>query len=160
MASATFQELRTAFPRAHSDFIVACQDKGLTVEKARAEYDEETAKALEEKEQSLAKAKAEIDELKKEAESKAKAKAEEEEKKEAEAKAKAEEEEKAAEAKAKAGVKAAAGGRVTGGQSARAVWDDAIAEKIKSGLPRAKAFRAVAIENPDLQLQVIAEANP
>lgn len=159
MAPATFVELKTAFPRAKADFIVACQEKGHTLDKARAEYDEQMAKALEETIEELAKAKAQIEELKKEEE--AKAKAQEEEKKDAEAKAKAQEEEekKAAEAKAKAGVKAAASGKAKGGQSALASWNDAIAEKIKTGLPRAKAVRAVVIENPELQGQVIAEAN-
>jgi len=156
---ATFTELKAAFPRAKAEFLVLCQDKGHTLDKARAEYDEATAKALEETTEELAKARAGFEEFKKETESKAKA--EEEEKKEADAKAKAEEEEekKAAEAKAKSGVKAAASGKTRGGQNASDRFHEAIAEKMKTGLPKAKAMRQVCIEDPDLQQEFIAEAN-
>ena len=159
MASATFQELKSAFPRAHADFIVACQSKGLTLENARAEYDEETAKAMEEKDKELAKAKAEIDEIKKETE--AKAKAEEEEKKEAEAKAKAEEEEekKAAEAKAKAGVAVAATGKATSGRLAQCRFMDSVNEKIKLGLPKARAISETVHSDPEAHREFVLAAN-
>jgi len=159
MASATYHELKSAFPKAKAEFFTRCLDKDLTIDKARAEYDEAMAKALEETTTELAKAKAELEEMKKESE--AKAKAEEEEMKEAVAKAKAEEEEEkvATAAKAKAGVRAAASGKTRGCQSATDRWNEAIAEKTKMGLPKAKAVRQVSIEDPDLQAEFIAEAN-
>lgn len=158
--AASFQDLRKAFPKASAEFIVRCQDKGLELDRARAEYEESLAKALEETQEQLAKAKAQIEEFeKKETETAAKAKAEEE-LKEAAAKAKAEEEEKQAAAKAKArGVPPAKAGTGKTGQTATARWNDAVAEKVRAGLPKAKAVRAVAIEDPDLHREMIAEAN-
>ena len=159
MASATYHELKTAFPRAKAEFLTKCLDKDLTIDKARAEYDEAMAKAMEEKDAELAKAAAEIEEMKKESE--AKAKAEEEEKKEAEAsaKAKAEEEKKAAEAKAKSGVLPVGDGKARGGQSATAEWNETIADKMKAGLPKSKAIRSVVIERPELHQSYLAEVN-
>lgn len=158
--AASFQDLRKAFPKASAEFIVRCQDKGLELDRARNEYEESLAAALAETQEQLAKAKAQIEEFeKKDQEAAAKAKAEEE-LKEAACKAKAEEEEKQAAAKAKArGVVPARAGTGKGGQTATARWNDAIAEKVKAGLPKAKAVRQVAIEDPDLQREMIAEAN-
>ena len=48
MASATYHELKSAFPKAKAEFFTRCLDKDLTIDKARAEYDEAMAKALEE----------------------------------------------------------------------------------------------------------------
>lgn len=162
MAAATFADLKKTFPKAKADFIVRCQERNLELDAARAEYDEMMAKALEEMTEEAAKAKAELEELK-EAEAKAKAKAEEEETA-AKAKAKAEEDEekKAAEARAKGrGVRPVAGSGATNksGQSATARWKAAISEKIKEGLPRAKAVRQVCIEDPELQQDFIDESN-
>ena len=159
MAAATYQELKAAFPRAKAEFLTGCLDKGHTLDKARAEFDEENAKAIEEKDAELAKAKAEIDEMKKETE--AKAKAEEEEKKDAEAKAKAAEEEEkdAAEAKAKAGVKAAASGKAKGGGTATARFQGLVNERIKLGLPRAQAVAEVVHEDPELHKEFVQAAN-
>jgi len=156
--AASFAELKKAFPRASAEFVVRCLDKSLDLDAARNEYDEAMAKALEEMTEECAKAKAELEEMK---ESAAKAKAEEEEK-QAEAKAKAEEEEKkdaAAKAKARGVAPAKSSASASGGQTATARWNDAVAEKIKAGLPRAKAIRAVVLEQPELQEEVIAEAN-
>lgn len=159
MPAATYQELRKAFPKASAEFIVKCQEKDLPLDKARAEYDEDTAKALEETTKELAKARAEMEEMKKEME--CKAKAEEEEKAATEAKAKAMEEEKkdAAQAKAKAGVKAAGSGRGASGGTARDAWACAVQARVKDGMPKAKAVRAVAIEEPELQAAYVAEVN-
>ena len=155
---ATFQELKTAFPRARADFIVSCLDKGHTLDKARAEFDEQQAKALEETTKELEETKAGFEEFKKNAEEEAKAA--EEEKKEAEAKAKAQEEEEkeAAEAKAKAGVKAAASGKAKGGQTASA-FHDAVNERIKLGLTRAQAVAETVHENPELHQKYVQAAN-
>lgn len=157
MAAATYHELKSAFPKAKAEFLTRCLDKDLTIDKARAEYDEAQAKALEETTEELAKAKAEMEELKKESE--AKAKAEEEEKKAAEAKAKAEEEKKAAEAKARSGVLPVGTATGRGGQTATAEWTEAVSEKMKAGLPKSKAIRSVVIERPELHQSYLSEAN-
>ena len=167
MAAATFADLKKTFPKAKADFIVRCQDRSLDLDAARAEFDEDMFKTLEETTAQLKAAKAELEELKT-ADAKARAEealtTEEEKKEEVAAKAKAEEEEKKeAEAKAKAksrGVKPVpSGASAKGGQTATARWNDAVAEKVKAGLPRAKAVRAVVLEDPDLQTDFIAEAN-
>lgn len=162
MAAATYAELKKALPKAKAEIIVRCLDKGLDLDAARAEFDEDMSKTLAEVTEELVKARAELDELKT---AEAKAKAEEamkteEETKEAAAKAKAEEEEKQAAAAKARGVKPAKTvAKAKSGQSATARWNDAVAEKIRAGLPRAKAVRAVAIDDPDLQAEFIAEAN-
>jgi len=158
MAEATFKELKTAFPRASADFIVRCQAKGHDLNAARAEFDEENAKAMEEKEKELAEAKAGFEEFQKETE--AKAKAEEEEKKATEAKAKAEEEEekKATEAKAKAGVRPAGGGATRSSGTASG-FRNAVNEKMKLGLPRAQAVSETVHEEPELHREFVQGAN-
>jgi len=158
MAEASFKDLKTAFPRASADFIVRCQTKGHDLNAARAEFDEENAKAMEEKEKELAEAKAGFEEFQKETE--AKAKAEEEEKAATEAKAKAEEEEekKATEAKAKAGVLPAGGG-VTRSSSTASGFRNAVNEKMKLGLPRAQAVSETVHEEPELHREFVQAAN-
>lgn len=163
--AASFDELKKALPNASAETLVRCLERKLDLDAARNEYEESLAKALEETQEQLAKAKAQLEEFeKKDQESAARAQIEEEMKKEAEAKAKAEEgtltEEEKTAAKAKSGVRAASsrsGGK--GGQSATARWNELVGAKIQAGLPRAKAIRAVAIEDPDLQKEFIAEAN-
>lgn len=44
-------------------------------------------------------------------------------------------------------------------QTATARWNSAVAAKTATGLSRAKAVRAVAIESPDLQAAYIAQFN-
>ena len=161
MAEASFKDLKTAFPRASADFIVRCQSKGHDLNAARAEFDEENAKALEEKDKELAEAKAGFEEFQKETE--AKAKAEEEEKVATEAKAKAEEEEekKAAEAKAKAGVRPAGGGtaKATGSASGfRAAVNDRMS--LGNGMmSRARAVSEIVHEEPELHREFVQAAN-
>jgi ATP-dependent protease ClpP protease subunit len=159
MAAATYQELKAAFPRASADFFVTCQDKGYTLDKARAEFDEANAKALEETTKELNDVKAEFEKFKKDTEEEAKAT--EEEKKEAEAKAKAEEEEekKAAEAKAKSGVTAAASGKAKGGQGAQSRFVDAINERIKLGMPKAQAVAETVRDEPEAHREYVLAAN-
>ncbi len=158
MAAATFQELKAAFPRAESDFLVRCLNKGHTLDKARAEFDEESAKALDEATDKLAKSEAEFEKFKKDTEEEAKA--EEDKTKEAEAKAKAEEDEekKAAEAKAKTGVKAAASGKAKGGQTAGA-FHDAVNERVKRGMSKAQAVAETVHEDPELHREFVQGAN-
>ena len=157
MATASFQDLQTAFPRASSDFLVRCQSKGYTLDKARAEFDEENAKALDDKTKELEESQANFDEFKKKTEEEAKA--EEEEKKEAEAKAKAEEDEekKAAEAKAKAGVRPAGGGKITsqGATGFRAC----VNQHIDRGMTKAQAVAHTVQEEPELHREYVLAAN-
>ena len=159
MAEASFKDLKTAFPRASADFIVRCQAKGHDLNAARAEFDEENAKALEETEKELAESKAGFDEFKKNAEEKTKA--EEEEKKEAEAKAKAEEDEekKAAEAKAKAGVTPAGGGSARGGSGSSSGFMACVKDRMKLGIPRAQAVSQTVQEEPELHKEFVQAHN-
>ena len=156
MAAATFQELKAAFPQAQAEFIVSCQAKGHTLEKARAEYDEQMAKALEEAAAELNATKADFEEFKKKKEEEAKAK--EEEEKEAEAKAKAEEEEEEEAPAPRAGVKAAASGKAKGGRTAGA-FSDAVNERVKLGLPMAQAVAEVVDESPEIHREFVLAAN-
>ena len=163
MSAATFAEIKKAFPRASAEFIVRCLDRTLDLDRARAEFDQEMSETLAAVTEELTKCRAELEEMKTAAAKAAAEEAmvvEEEKKEEAAAKAKAAEEEAAkTAAKAKSGVKPMAAGKAKAGQSATARWHEAIAEKMKTGLPKAKAVRSVAIEDPDLQAEFIAEAN-
>ena len=150
MASATYRELKAAFPRASADFLTKCLDKDLALDKARAEYDDATAKALEETTEELAKSKAQIEEMQKEAEAKAKAAEEEEQ---------AAEEEEAAEAKAKSGVKSVASRKAKTGGTATANFTAAVNERVKTGLPKAHAVAAVVHEDPELHTAYLKEVH-
>ena len=158
MAAVTFPELKAAFPRASAAFFIECLDKGHTLDKARAEFDEQQAKALEETTKKLEETEAGFEEFKKNAEEKAKA--EEDEKKETEAKAKAEEDEekKAAEAKAKLGVKAAASGAAKGGHGASA-FHAAVNERVKLGMSKARAVAETVHEDPELHREFVQGVN-
>ena len=160
MAAATYQELKSAFPRARAEFLTGCLDRSHTLDKARAEFDEETAKALDETTKALDASKAEFEKFKKDAEEKAKA--EEKENKEAEAKAKAKEDEekKAAEAKAKSGVRAAAGGSgaAKGGQGASGFLDS-VNDKRKLGMHKAQAVSQTVHEEPELHREFVQGVN-
>ncbi len=160
MADATFKELKSAFPRASADFLVRCQASGYTLDKARAEFDEENAKALDDKTKELEESEANFDEFKKNAEEKTKA--EEEEKKEAEAKAKAEEDEekKAAEAKAKAGVTpAGGGGGAPKGSGASSGFMASVNERMKLGASRAQAVAQTVRDEPESHREFVQAAN-
>jgi ATP-dependent protease ClpP protease subunit len=176
MPAATFADLKKHFPKAKSDFIVRCQERSLDLDAARAEFDEDMAATLAQVTEELTKCRAELSEMKN-AVAKSKAEellvpleeivppAEEDPAKAKKSKAKAEdpattEEEKAA-AKARArGVKPVpSGASARGGQTATAAWYGAIDAKMQGGMPRAKAVRAVILEQPELQDNFIAEAN-
>ncbi len=158
MAAATFQELRTAFPRASAEFLVACQNKGHTLDKARAEHDEQMAKALDDKTKELEESQAGFEEFKKNAEEEAKAA--DDEKKEAEAKAKAEEDEekKAAAAKSRTGVKAAGSGTANGGQGASSRFSDGVKERMGLGMTRAQAVSATVHDDPEAHREFVLAA--
>jgi ATP-dependent protease ClpP protease subunit len=162
MATATYADLKKSFPKAKAEFIVKCLDRNLDLDAARAEFDEDMSKTLAEVTEELVKARAELDEMKT---AEAKARAEEamtvEEEKETAAKAKAEEEEKAA-AKSKARgvppVKSSAKGGKSGGASAKARWNDAVAQKVAGGLSKAQAVRELVNEDPELQSEFLIES--
>ena len=160
MAAATFTELKTAFPRASADFLVRCQASGHTLDKARAEFEEANAKALDDKEKELAEAKAGFEEFKENAEKEKEAKAEEEEKKAAEAKAEEDEEKKAAEAKAKSGVTpAGGGGGAAKGGGASSGFMSSVHERMKIGATKAQAVSQVVREEPELHREFVQGAN-
>jgi ATP-dependent Clp protease, protease subunit len=153
MASATFQDLKAAFPRASAEFVVNCMASNFSMDQARASYDEATAAALSEAIAEANKAKAELADFlkKKQDDEEAACKA----KDEAEATAKA-----AAEAKAKAGgVKPLASSTAKSEGGPADAWRAAVADKIASGMPKAKAHSAVARENPELHAAYVAAVN-
>ena len=158
MAAATYQELKAAFPRASADFLTGCLDKGRTLDKARADHDEETAKALDEKTKELEESQANLEQFQKEKEEEAKA--QEDEKKEAEAKAKAQEDEEkeAAEAKARSGVNPAGRGASAGGRSASGFLAS-VNEKIKLGATKAQAVSQTVHEEPELHREFVQGVN-
>jgi hypothetical protein len=159
MAAATYQELKSAFPRASADFIVRCQDKAYTLDKSRAEFDEENAQALEETEKELAESKAGFEEFKKNAEKEKEAKAEEDEKKAAEAKAEDDEEKKAAEAKAKAGVRPAGGGaaRNSGASSGFMAHVNTLLDR--GGMSKAEAVSQTVRDEPEMHQEFVQAHN-
>ena len=159
MAAATFTELKTAFPRASADFLVRCQASGHTLDKARAEFDEENAKALDDKDKELAEAKAGFEEFKENAEKEKEAKAEEDEKKAAEAKATEDEEKKAAEAKAKSGVAPAGGGSARGGSGSSSGFMACVKDHMKLGMPKAQAVAQTVQEEPELHQEFVKAHN-
>lgn len=158
MAAATFSELKAAFPRASADFVVTCQEKGYTLDKARAEHDEENAKALDESAKALADSEAQFEEFKKNTEEEAKAKAEEDEKKEAEAKAAGDEVKKAEKAKAKSGVLPAASGKAKGGRGASA-FHSGVDERIDRGMSKAQAVAETVHDDPEAHKEFVQAAN-
>lgn len=158
MADATFKELKSAFPRASADFVVRCMAAGYTLDKARAEFDEENAKALDDKEKELAEAKSGFEEFKENAEKEKAAKAEDDEKKAAEAKAEEDEEKKAAEAKAKAGVTPAGGGSARGSGSPSGFLAS-VNERVKLGATKAEAVAHTVHEEPELHREFVQGVN-
>jgi len=165
MTAATYAELKKALPRAKAETIVRCLDRNLDLDAARAEFDEDMAKTMAEVTEELTKCKAELEEMKT-AEAKAKAEeamtVEEEKKKEVAAKAKAEEEEKKeamAKAKARGVPPVKSNAAASGGQSATARWNDAVAAKCAAGMKKSQAVTALVHEDPDLHREFVSEFN-
>jgi ATP-dependent Clp protease protease subunit len=149
---ATVRQIKSAFPKAKSDFVIRCMEKDMELEDVAAEYTEEL---LEENETLSAKVKAMEDEL----EALKACKAEEEEEK-AKAKAEAEEEE---EAKAKArrhGVPPIGKtGSAGGGVSAKSKWNEAVEGFVSKGYSKQRAVVLANQANPGLRQQLVAEVN-
>lgn len=158
--AATVQDIRGAFPKAKSDFIVKCLERQLPLASVAAAAADEMMGENEEllakvaaMEEELAKAKAELDEY-------ASAKAmEDEDEEESKAKAKAEEEEKEVARAKRTGVAPIARGTAAK-PSASARWKAAIDDC----LPRVKGNKAKAVatanrNNPGLREAYVAEVN-
>lgn len=139
-ASASYQDLKAAFPKAGSDFLCAQMDAGATLDQARNSY-------IASLETSLAAATAQ-------------APCEEEEEPDS-AEAKAKKAKASARSSAKpSGVKPLA---TPPGQpepvDPAVEWREAIEAKVKAGAPRVRAVATVARERPELREAMIAAAN-
>jgi ATP-dependent protease ClpP protease subunit len=156
--AATIQEIKAAYPKAKSDFIVKCLERSLpmaSVASAAAEEmmseNEDLKKQVSAMQEELAKYKAMDDE-------KAKAMEGEDDEEEKPAMAMEDEEEKV-EAKAKSGVKPVAKAR-TSGPSASVRWNQAVdAAMAKTGNNKMKAVALANRNHPGLREAFLAEAN-
>lgn len=152
--AATLQEIKAAYPKAKSDFIVKCLERSLPMASVATAAAEEM---MSENEELKSKCKAMEEELAKYKAMESESGDDEEEKPDARAE---EDEEESAKAKAKArGVRPVAKAR-TSGPSASVRWEQAI----ESALPKCRGNRskAVAMANrnhPGLRAAMVAEAN-
>lgn len=152
---ATVKQLKAAFPKAKSDFIVKAMEEEMTMEEATAEMLEELQA---ENEMLTAKLKAmEEEQTAKAMEEEEVAKAMDDEEPEA-----VEEEETTAKAKvaAKSGAKPVA--RVAGAPKARPakeLWSEAVGKFTAKGLDKPTAVRRANKENPGLRERMLAEIN-
>lgn len=168
--AATVQEIESAFPKAKAEFVLKCIKRQLpmaSVASAAAEEmmseNEELQARVKALEEELAKAKSQLDE-----EAKAKARAEgDDEDPDAEG-----DDDPDAEGDDEPEFKAKAKARRTGarpvsrrpgsgtsGPSARERWMKAIADKVATGVPKAKAVSLVNRENPGLRERMLKEVN-
>jgi hypothetical protein len=155
--AATIQEIKAAYPKAKSDFIVKCLERSLpmaSVASAAAEEmmseNEDLKKQVSAMQEELAKYKAMDDE---------KAKAMEDEDDEEKPAMAMEDEEEKVEAKAKSGVKPVAKAR-TSGPSASVRWNQAVdAAMTKTGNNKMKAVALANRNHPGLREAFLAEAN-
>lgn len=141
--AASLKQIKAAFPKAKSDFIVRCMEKEMTMEEIGSTVMEEV---MDENETLSAKVKALEDEN---AALKAAATAKAEEYKESE---------QMMSAKASSGV-APVARATTGAMSAKAKWNSEIASYVATGMSKAQAAVAVNRANPNLRQQMLAEVN-
>lgn len=133
--AATFHEIKAACRGADEKFICAQLENGATAEQARDAWTDELNARLKASEEAKA-----------EAEKNA-------------ADAKAEAEKKPAQA---SGVDPLGSGKAkadAGGADATERWNSAVSEKVKAGMARKDAIRAVAVEDPDLHAEYLDEVN-
>ncbi len=149
--AASLNDIKSACPKASSDFVLKCLERSLPIAQVTAEYSEEQMKAMEELEAENEKLKAQV-------------KAMEEEKEDAEAKAKAMEEEEKAKAEARAKrpglrepVQQVA---ASSGESATAKWRSEVDRLVAAGQPKHKAVQAVNRSHPGLREAYLSEVNP
>lgn len=144
--AASVKEIKAAFPRMGSDFVLKCVEKEMPMASVAAAAAEELMAENETM-------KAENEELKmklaamEEESAKAKAMEEEETSEEAEAKA-----------KAKANGPVAVGGAGES-KTATAMWREAVEKCQAGGIPKAKAVQMANRKNPGLRERMLAEAN-
>ncbi len=143
--AATVQQIKQAFPKAKSDFIVKCMEQSMPMEQVATALTQET---MGENDQLMARVSALETEL-----SAMKAKALETETEVVE------ETPVAPVARAK-GVAPVAKAKVGGSSvSARSQWNSKLQAKLDSGLPKSKALSLINKENPGLREQMLAEVN-
>jgi hypothetical protein len=140
--AATVAEIKAAFPKAKSDFIVKCMERALPMASVAAAAAEEM---MAENEELTAKCKAMEEEL-------AKYKSMEGEVEE--------EEEVPTPPSAKANRKPLARvGSGTTGKTSKESWDEAVAAELKPGVARSKALALANRKNPGLREKMLAEVN-
>lgn len=139
--AASIKQIKAAFPKAKSEFIVRCMEKEMTMEEIGSSVMEELT---EENETLSAKVKAMEEEL---AMLKAAASAKAEEYKEPMMAAKS------------SGVAPVARASSAGAISAKAKWNSEIASYVAKGMSKAQAAMLVNKSNPTLRQQMLAEVN-
>lgn len=166
--AATVQEIKTAYPKAKSDFIVRCLERQLPMASVASEIVEEVttenetlAAQVAAMEEELKAARAQLDELAARAKSMDGSEEETARAQDDEEQARAQDDDEQAKAKArKTGASPVARRPGTGGSpSAKAQWSTAVAAKIAAGLPKSKAVSLVNKENPGLREKMLKEVN-
>lgn len=143
--AATIQEIKAAFPKAKAEFILSCVERQLPMASVAAAAAEEL---MAENQELMAKVAAMEEEM-----AALKAKASETVTVETE-----EEEEPVMKAKAR-GVRPLAKAAGSSKTSAVAQWDQLVSEKVKSGLSKLNAVKAIVRSHPEIHQQMLAEVN-
>jgi ATP-dependent protease ClpP protease subunit len=156
--AATIQEIKAAYPKAKSDFIVKCLERSLPMASVASAAAEEMMSENEDLKKQVSAMQEELAKYKAMDEEKAKAMEGEDDEEEKPAMAMEDEEEKV-EAKAKSGVKPVAKAR-TSGPSASVRWNQAVdAAMAKTGNNKMKAVALANRNHPGLREAFLAEAN-
>jgi ATP-dependent protease ClpP protease subunit len=156
--AATIQEIKAAYPKAKSDFIVKCLERSLPMASVASAAAEEMMSENEDLKKQVSAMQEELAKYKAMDEEKAKAMEGEDDEEEKPEMA-MEDEEKKVEAKAKSGVKPVAKAR-TGGPSASVRWNQAVdAAMAKTGNNKMKAVALANRNPPGLREAFLAEAN-
>jgi ATP-dependent protease ClpP protease subunit len=156
--AATIQEIKAAYPKAKSDFIVKCLERSLPMASVASAAAEEMMSENEDLKKQVSAMTDELAKYKAMDEEKAKAMEGEDDEEEKPAMA-MEDEEKKTEAKARSGVKPVAKAR-TSGPSASVRWSQAVdAAMSKTGNNKMKAVALANRNHPGLREAYLAEAN-
>jgi ATP-dependent protease ClpP protease subunit len=156
--AATIQEIKAAYPKAKSDFIVKCLERSLPMASVASAAAEEMMSENEDLKKQVSAMQEELAKYKAMDEEKAKAMEGEDDEEEKPAMA-MEDEEKKTEAKAKSGVKPVAKAR-TSGPSASVRWNQAVdAAMAKTGNNKMKAVALANRNHPGLREAMVSEVN-
>jgi ATP-dependent protease ClpP protease subunit len=156
--AATIQEIKAAYPKAKSDFIVKCLERSLPMASVASAAAEEMMSENEDLKKQVSAMQEELAKYKAMDEEKAKAMEGEDDEEEKPEMA-MEDEEKKTEAKAKSGVKPVAKAR-TSGPSASVRWNQAVdAAMAKTGNNKMKAVALANRNHPGLREAYVAEVN-